>query len=150
MKVVLIEDVKKVGKAGEIVEVKPGYGRNFLIKNKLGLPGTEENIALAEKQAAERVKQFENDRKGAAELAEALDKATITIKKKASDEGKLYGSVTNKDIAEALETQCKIKVDKRKISLHEPIRNIGRIEATIKVFTGITGNLTINVESEEA
>lgn len=148
MKIVLTEDVKNVGRAGEIVDVKPGYGRNFLIKNKLGLPGTPENIALAEAEAAERVRQFENDKKGAQELADALSKTEITVKQKAAEDGKLYGSITSKDIATALEEQSKIKVDKRKISLDAPIRHVGRIEVKIKTFAEVSGTLVVNVEAE--
>lgn len=148
MKVVLIEDVKNVGKAGEIVEVKAGFGRNFLIKTNKGLPGTKENIekakqaqaALAAKQAAE---------KAAAEtLAAEIKDTTLTIKEKASDDGKLFGSVTNKDIAMALEAQKGIKVDKRKITLSAPIRNIGRAEVHVKPYAGIDVSLTVVVEAQ--
>ena len=148
MKVVLIEDVKNVGKAGEIVEVKAGFGRNFLIKTNKGLPGTKENIekakqaqaALAAKQAAE---------KAAAEaLAAEIKDTTLTIKEKAADDGKLFGSVTNKDIAMALEAEKGIKVDKRKITLSAPIRNIGRAEVHVKPYAGIDVSLTVVVEAQ--
>ena len=148
MKVVLIEDVKNVGKAGEIVEVKAGFGRNFLIKTNKGLPGTKENIekakqvqaALAAKQAAEKAE--------AEAMAARIKDTTLIIKEKASDDGKLFGSVTNKDIATALEAQKDIKVDKRKITLNAPIRNVGRAEVHVKPYAGIDVSLTVVVEAQ--
>lgn len=148
MKVVLLEDVLNVGKAGDIVNVKDGYGRNFLIKNGKGLPGTKENIAKAEADAAERARLKEEERQAAIKLAEDLGNMTITIKERAGEDGKLFGSVTSKDIAEALEAQKNIKIDKRKVLLAEPVRAIGRLEVKIKTYAGVEGTLTVEVKSE--
>ena len=147
MKVVLLEDVQNVGKAGEIVNVKDGYGRNFLIKTNKGLPGTKENIAKAEEAQALKKQQMEEERQAAVALAKVIDDTTITIAEKAGEDGKLFGSVTSKDIAEALEAQKEIKVDKRKIALNAPVRNVGRIEVKVKTYAGVEGNLTVVVES---
>ncbi len=168
MKVVLLEDVQNVGKAGEIVNVKDGYGRNFLIKTNKGLPGTKENIAKAEeaqalkkqqmeeeRQAAvamakvidDKKQQMEEERQAAVAMAKVIDDTTITIAEKAGEDGKLFGSVTSKDIAEALEAQKEIKVDKRKIALNAPVRNVGRIEVKVKTYSGVEGNLTVVVEA---
>lgn len=149
MKVVLLEDVKNVGKAGDIVDVKDGYGRNFLIKNKKGLPGTKENIAKAEEAQALKKQQIEEERQAAVALAKVIDETTITIAEKAGEDGKLFGSVTSKDIAEALEAQKDIKVDKRKIALNAPVRNIGRIEVKVKTYAGVEGTLTVVVEASK-
>ena len=147
MKVVLLEDVQNVGKAGEIVNVKDGYGRNFLIKTNKGLPGTQENIAKAEEAQALKKQQMEEERQAAVALAKVIDDTTITIAEKAGEDGKLFGSVTSKDIAEALEAQKEIKVDKRKIALNAPVRNVGRIEVKVKTYAGVEGNLTVVVEA---
>lgn len=147
MKVVLLEDVQNVGKAGDIVNVKDGYGRNFLIKNNKGLPGTKENIAKAEEAQALKKQQLEEERQAAIALAKVIDGTTIIIAEKAGEDGKLFGSVTSKDIAEALESQKDIKIDKRKIALNAPVRNVGRIEVKVKTYAGVEGNLTVVVEA---
>ena len=148
MKVVLLEDVQKVGKAGDIVEVKDGYGRNFLIKNKKGLPGTKENIALALKKQEERAQQLAEEKAAAVALAEKLNKTTVTIKERAGEDGTLYGSVTAKDIAIALKEQTGMEVDKRKVNLEEPIRAIGKAEVRIKTYSGVEGKLTVVVDRQ--
>lgn len=149
MKVVLIEDVPKVGKAGDIVEVKNGYGRNYLIRNKKGLPGTKENIAAAEKRKAEIKKQKEEEYQAAVDLAAKLDASQIVMQERASDDGTLFGSVTNKNIAEALEKDLGVVVDKRKIELPTPIRNVGRFTVKIKTYTGVEGKLTVIVTGKK-
>lgn len=148
MKVVLLENVKNIGNKGDIVEVKDGYGRNFLIKTKKGVIGNKENIAMAEKSKAEEVKRMEEDRQEAVELAKKIDNTEITITERAGEDGKLFGSVTSKDITEALEKEKGIKVDKRKVELEMPIRNVGRVEVKIKTYQGVTGNLTVSVKGE--
>lgn len=148
MKVVLLVDVPKVGKAGEIVEVKDGYGRNFLIKNKKGLPGTKENIEAALQRQADEAERLAQEKAAAVELAKRIDTTTITIKERASEEGTLFGSVTAKDIAIALKEQTGIEVDKRKIALEEPLRNVGKAEVRVKTYAGVQGNLTVKVERQ--
>ncbi|MBC3804855.1 50S ribosomal protein L9 [Acetobacterium fimetarium] len=148
MKVVLLENVKNVGNKGDIVEVKDGYGRNFLIKTNKGVIGNKENIAKAEKEKAEEAKKLEEERQEAIALAKKIDQTEINITERAGEDGKLFGSVTSKDITEALEKQKGIKVDKRKVELEMPIRNVGRIEVKIKTHQGIMGNLTVVVKGE--
>ncbi|MGL4607665.1 MAG: 50S ribosomal protein L9 [Eubacteriaceae bacterium] len=149
MKVVLLENVKNIGNKGDIVEVKDGYGRNFLIKNKKGLMGTPENIEMAMKAKEEEAKRLEEEKQAALNLAKEIDAIEITVVERAGEDGKLFGSVTSKDIAEALEAQKSIKVDKRKIELETPIRNVGRIEVKVKTYQGVVGNLTVLVKGEE-
>lgn len=148
MKVVLLEEVKGLGKAGDIVNVKDGYGRNFIIKNKKGLPGTKENIEAALAAQAEKAAAQAEEKKAAEKLADNLSRMTITIKERAAESGDLYGSVTSKDIAEALKSQKEIEIDKRKITLAEPIRHIGKAEVKIKTYAGVEGLLTVNIIRE--
>ena len=148
MKVVLLENVKNVGNKGDIVEVKDGYGRNFLIKNKKAVIGSDENIEAANQAKADEVEKIKEEREEAQKLADTLGKTEITIVERAADDGKLFGSVTTKDIAERLEAEKGIKIDKRKIELDAPIRNVGRIEVKIKTYQGIIGNLTVIVKGE--
>lgn len=148
MKVVLVEDVQGLGKAGDIVNVKDGYGRNFIIKNKKGLPGTKENIEAAIQAQKERELAQAEEKKAAEKLADNLSKMTITIKERASESGDLYGSVTSKDIALALKEQKDLEIDKRKITLAEPIRHIGKAEVKVKTYAGVEGSLTVNIIRE--
>ena len=148
MKVVLTQNVKGVGNAGDIVEVKDGYGRNYLIKNKKGLPGTKENIANAIKQQEERAKALAEEKQAAVDLAARLSKTTITIAERAGDDGQLFGSVTSKDIAQALKDQEGIEIDKRKITLAEPIRHVGKLDVKVKTYAGVEGELKVMVVAE--
>lgn len=148
MKVILLENVKNVGNKGDIVEVKDGYGRNFLIKTKKGIIGNRDNIKIAEQSRAEEEARLEEEREEAIALAKILDETEIKITERAGEDGKLFGSVTNKDITEALEKATGIKVDKRKVELEMPIRNIGRIEVKVKTYQGVIGTLTVLVEGE--
>lgn len=148
MKVILLENVKNVGNKGDIVEVKDGFGRNFLIKTKKGIIGNRENIRIAEKSRADEVIRLDDERKEAVALAKVLDETEIKITERAGEDGKLFGSVTSKDITEALEKATGIKIDKRKVELEMPIRNIGRIEVKVKTYQGVMGKLTVLVEGE--
>ena len=148
MKIILLENVKNVGNKGDIVEVKDGYGRNFLIKTKKGIIGNRENIEIAKKTRSDEVMRLDDQREEAVALAKILDETEIKITERAGEDGKLFGSVTSKDITEALEKAKGIKIDKRKVELEMPIRNIGRIEVKVKTYQGVIGNLTVIVEGE--
>lgn len=148
MKVVLTEDVKNLGIAGDVVNVKPGYGRNFLIKGNLAVEGTPENIKKAEQIKIEKAKQQAENERSAKVLADLLNETTITLTERAGTDGKLFGSVTSKDIAQALEDQKGITVDKRKVMLDAPIRYVGRAEVRIKTFPGVEGSLTVEIKAE--
>ena len=130
MKIVLLEDVDKLGKAGDIVDVKAGFGRNYLIKNNKGLPGTRENVKEAEARKAEIAKKKEEERQAAIALAEKLDASQIVMQERASEDGTLFGSVTNKNIAEALEKDLGLVVD-------------------IKTTAGVEGKLTVIVTGKK-
>ncbi|MGN0194129.1 MAG: 50S ribosomal protein L9 [Pseudoramibacter sp.] len=145
MKVVLLKNVPNVGNEGEIVNVKNGYGNNFLIKKGLAVKGTRENIEKAKIHQAELKKQQEEARQAAIDLAKKLDESQLVIKERAADDGVLFGSVTNKNIAEHLEQDLGLKVDKRKIEMPEAIRNVGHFTIKIKTAPGVVGKLTVIV-----
>ena len=148
MKVILIEDVKSLGKKGEIVNAKDGYARNYLFPNKLAIEANKSNIEQNKREKAEIEKQKAREIEQAKKLAENINNMTLEIRAKSADDGKLYGSITSKDIALHLKNEKDLEVDKRKIQLEEPIRNIGIIQVKIKIIAGIHGELTIKVNPE--
>lgn len=148
MKIILKKDVKGLGKQGDIVNAKDGYVRNYLFPRGLAIEATKGNIAkVKEKQKGKEIRR-QKEKEEAQALADKISKTTIVIKEKAGEGGRLFGSVTAKDIASALESQKKIKVDKRKIRLVEPIRYVGTLSIEIKVYPEITGKLTIEVQAQ--
>ena len=145
MIVILMKDVKGTGKAGDVVKVSDGYARNMLLPKGLAKEASDGNIRNLEKQkeiaAAKRAEQ----KAAAQETAEKLEKITLEIKTKGGESGKLFGSITSKDIADALEKQEKIKVDKKKIEMSSPIKQAGRSTVTIKLFSEVSAELKVNV-----
>jgi large subunit ribosomal protein L9 len=148
MKVILKQDIKGLGKKGDIVDTSDGYARNYLIPRGMVVEATQGNITKAKEQKKAQEIREQRERQEAQALAEKISQATLLLKAKAAEDGRLYGSVTSKDISQALEEQKKIKVDKRKINLAEPIRYIGEIQVEIKILPGIIGNLRVKVERE--
>ncbi len=148
MEVILLQDVKGTGKAGDIAKVSDGYARNMLFPKKLAVEATAANRKNLEKQ-----KELEAAKR-AAEKAEAeatkakLDKASVTIKTKAGENGKIFGSITSMDIADELSKQAGITVDKKKIQLDNPIKSVGELTVAIKLYPEVTANLKVNVVSE--
>lgn len=148
MKVILQQDVKKVGKKGEIIEVSEGYGRNFLLPKKLAVLATNTNLNVAQAQAnsAARKKAMENDE--AKLMAAQLEKVEVTVAVKIGANGKLFGSIGGKDIAEVLKKDFNIEIDKRKISLKNEVTGAGEYEAVIKVHPEITSTIKVHVKAE--
>lgn len=145
MIVILLKDVKGTGKAGEVVKVSDGYARNMLLPKGLAKEATEGNIRNLEKQK-EIAEEKRAEQKAAAEKqAEKINNLTLTIKSKGGDSGKLFGSITSKDIADALQKQENIKVDKKKIVLDSPIKQTGNTEVTVKLFHEVSATLKVNV-----
>ncbi len=145
MKVILLEDVRGQGKAGDIVKVNDGYARNMLFPKKLAKEATPANIkALEMKKAkdAERLAELKNE---AEELKKVLEKETITLKSKGGEGGRLFGSVTNADVAEAIKEQKQIDIDKKKISIPSPIKMAGRHAVDVKLFTDVNVRITVEV-----
>ena len=145
MKVILQQDVKNVGKKGDIVEVSEGYGRNFLLPKKIAIIANapNENVAKAKAGSAARKKAQDTDE--AKLMAAQLAKVTVTIPVKIGSNGRLFGSVTGKDISEALKKQFSIEVDKRKISLKTEVTGTGSYEAVIKVHPEITSTIKVEI-----
>ena len=146
MIVILKRDVKGTGKAGEVVKVSDGYARNMLLPKGLAEEATKNNVHTLEKARAKREEEEAQARAEAEKQAEEMKKMRVTIVTKAGEGGKLFGSITTKDIAAALEEQCGIKVDKRKIVLDQPIKEIGTTRVKVKVYPEITGVIAVEVK----
>ena len=145
MVVILLKDVKGTGKAGEVVKVSDGYARNRLIPKGLAKEATEGNIRNLEKQKEIADEKRAEQKATAQKQAEKINEITLTIRSKGGESGKLFGSITSKDIADALQEQENIKVDKKKIVLDSPIKQTGSSEVTVKLFPEVTAVLKINV-----
>ena len=146
MKVILLQDVRALGKAGEIVKVNDGYARNMLFPKNLAKEATAGNIkALENKKAAEAEKKAEQKAE-ATKIKEALADEVITLKSKGGEGGRLFGAVTNVDIAAAIKAQKGFDIDKKKISIPSPIKTAGEHTAEIKLFTDVNVIVTVNVE----
>jgi large subunit ribosomal protein L9 len=147
MKVILKQDVEKLGKVGDVVKVAPGYGRNYLIPKKYALEATPGNVKIAEMEKVVQARRDSRDKEGATILAREIVKLTVTIRRKSGEAGALYGSVTALDIADFLITH-KIDIDKRKIQLEEPIKTIGEYEVPIRLHREVTVPIKVIVEAE--
>ena len=145
MIVILMKDVKGSGKAGDVVKVSDGYARNMLLPKGLAKEATEGNIRSLEKQKAIAAEKLEEQKAAAKEMAAKLEKITLKIESKGGDSGKLFGSITSKDIAEALEKQEGMKIDKKKIEMKTQIKQAGETEVTLKLFTEISAQLKVSV-----
>ncbi len=145
MIVILMKDVKGTGKAGDVVKVSDGYARNMLLPKGMAKEATEGNIRSLEKQKAIAAEKLEEQKAAAKEMAAKLENITLKIESKGGDSGKLFGSITSKDIAEALEKQEGMKIDKKKIEMKNPIKQAGETEVTLKLFTEISAQLKVSV-----
>jgi large subunit ribosomal protein L9 len=149
MEVILLQDVKGLGKTGEIKRVADGYARNYLIARGLARVPSAAAIRETEsrlKSVQRRQNKVETE---ASAIAEVLKGVTLRFKAKAGESGHLYGSITAGDIAEALEREARVEVDKRKLVLEEPIRDLGMHRVAVKLLTGITAEVRVIVEAEE-
>lgn len=148
MKVILLDNIKGVGKKDEVINASDGYARNFLFPKKLALEANKENMSkLRAKEDSRKFKKGE-EKKEAEEIAEKLEKIMLKISVKAGENGKIFGGVSSKEIAENLEKQYKIKVDKKKIDLKETIKELGIKTVEIKLFEGVVGKVKIDVIGE--
>ena len=145
MKVILLDNIKGVGKKDEIINANDGYARNFLFPKNLAVEANAENMnKLNNKKSSEQHKKdVEKDK--AQQIANKMKDITLTIKVKAGDNGKIFGGVTAKEIAENLKSQYSIEIDKKKIVLNETIKNLGVFNVSVKLFEGIVGNLKVSV-----
>ncbi len=145
MKVILLEDVKTLGKKGDIVEVSDGYARNFVLPKKLGVEANAKNRNDLKLQKANAEKVAQEQLAAAQELAKTLETKEVTLTIKSGEGGKTFGSVSSKEIAQAAKEQCSLELDKKKIQLSEPIKALGVYEVGIKLHPKVTGQLKVKV-----
>jgi large subunit ribosomal protein L9 len=145
MIVILLKDLKGTGKAGEVIKVSDGYARNVLIPKGVAREATDGNVRSLEKQKAIAIQKEEESRAKALQVAARLNDLTVKIETKGGEGGRLFGSITSKDIAEALMEQHQIEVDKKKIVLDNPIKVAGETDVHIKIYPEISGKLHVVV-----
>lgn len=148
MKVILLKDVKSLGKKGELVNAKTGYARNYLIPNKLAIEATKTNIKKWKEDNKKRKKIEEKERQEALQLKEEIENKKIVFKMKSEDGGRLFGSITSKDISKELKKQININVDRKKIELDDNIKELGTKKVVIRLYPQITADLKVEVISE--
>ena len=148
MKVVLLADVKGQGKKGQVVNVSDGYARNFLFPKNLATPADNQIMNELKGKEEARLRQIELEKQAARDTAEKLKTVTVKIKAQAGADGRIYGSVTSKEIAEQLAAQHKITIDKRKINLADPIKAFGTYLPEVKLYPEITGKITVVVSDK--
>lgn len=148
MIVILKQDVPGTGKAGEVVKVSDGFARNRLIPKGMAIEATEGNVRNLEKQKELQEKKAKEAKASAMDVAESLKEKKITIKAKAGEGGRLFGAITSKDIADAIQEQLGLNYDKKKIELENPIKTLGTYSVDIRVYPEVKGTLTVEVEGE--
>ena len=145
MEVVLVEDVKSLGKKGEIVKVNDGYARNYILPKKLGVEANSKNLNDLKLKKANQEKIAAKQLAEAKELGEKLEKASITLSIKAGDNGKAFGSVSGKEISKAIQDQLNLEIDKKKLVLPEPLKTFGTHEVPVKLHKDVTAKLSVKV-----
>src|ERR1051325_9469499 len=148
MEVILREDIEKLGARGDVVKVAPGYARNFLLPKKLAVAATDANKKIVEQERQAHLRKEAKLKSEAEDLSKLLGGITVTITQKAGENDQLFGSVTAKDIAEALEKQ-NFTVDRRRILLEDPIKQLGEHKVGVRLHREVTTEVTVNVVKEE-
>jgi len=148
MQVILIQDVANLGKAGELVSVKPGYGRNFLIPNGMAMTATSSNVTRLEHERKSIEKRVAKEKANAQSIADRLNGMTLQFERQVGDDDKLFGSASNRDIAEQLK-KAGIEVDHRKIELEHPVKALGKYEVAVRLGAGVTAQLKFWVVGKE-
>ena len=146
MKIILLQDEKKLGKKGDIIEVSEGYARNFVLPKKIGVEATPKNLNDLKLQKSNEAKVAQEQLDNAKAMAELLETKEVLVTIKAGENGRTFGSVSTKEIAAALKTQTNIDVDKKKIVLPEAIKNFGVYNVPIKLHPKVTGNIKVKVQ----
>lgn len=147
MQIILQEDVEKLGHRGDVVTVKPGYARNFLLPNKMAIEATHGNMKALERIRAALSKKTATEMDAAKQQAELLNAVALKFARKTGENDQMFGSVTNADVAEALAGHG-FKVDKRQVQLAEAIKTLGEYPVTVKVFRDVTATVKVTVEKE--
>ena len=148
MKVILLQDVKAQGKKGDVINVSDGYARNALIPKGLAKEATPQAIKQLQDQQAAAARRFANDEQSAKEMVKNLATITVMLKAKAGENGKLFGSITSKDVADALDKQAKISIDRRKLDIGDGIKTIGEHTVKASLFPNISGEFKVAVTEE--
>lgn len=146
MKVILLEDVKSLGKKGEVVNVNDGYARNFVLPKKLGVEATGKNMNDLKLQKANEEKVAKEHLEAAQAFAREMENDHVIVSIKAGEGGRTFGSVSSKEIATAYKEQCGREIDKKKILLPEPIKSFGVYEVSVKLHPKVTGTLKVKVQ----
>ena len=149
MKVILLKDVKGTGKKGEVKEVSDGYAKNFLLPKKMAVVADNTNVKELNKKNKAKENKAQKEYEAAVELGKRMEDMAVTIYSKSGDAGRLFGSITSKDIAEQLKKQHGIEVDKRKILLDEPIRVLGSRFVEIKIHQKVTAKIRVDVKEKQ-
>ena len=148
MEVILREDIDKLGNRGEIVKVAPGYARNFLLPKRLAVAATESNKKIVEQERQAHLRKEAKLEGEAQDLAKMMGNVSVTIKQKAGENDQLFGSVTSKDVADALNA-AGYSIDRRKIQLEEPIKQLGEFKVPVRLHKNVTTEVTVTVAKEE-
>ena len=148
MEVILREDVEKLGNRGEVVKVAPGYARNFLLPKKLAVAATDSNRKIVEQERQAHLRKEAKLKGEAEDLSKLLSGVSVTIAQKAGENDQLFGSVTAKDVADAL-AQKNFTIDRRKIHLDEPIKQLGEFKVPVRLHKDVTAEVTVVVAKEE-
>jgi large subunit ribosomal protein L9 len=147
MEVILLQDVKSLGKKGEVVKVSDGYARNFILPKKLGLEATKQNLYELEQQKAAEAKRQKEILEEAQALAKKLEEITVKLSIKAGEGGKAFGSVSTKEISAAVKEQFGFDIDKKKLQLNDPIKNAGSFTVPVKLHPQVTAEMKVLVEA---
>lgn len=145
MEVILQKDVKNLGKKGEVVDVAEGYARNFLLPRGLAVEATAGNLKQISLENKAKKQKRERELKEAQDIAAKLDGQKLQIATKVGESGKLFGSITNQDIADRLKRQYKVEIDKRKIELEEPIKSLGKYPVTVRIHPKVKAEVIVQV-----
>ncbi len=148
MEVILREDIEKLGSRGEVVKVSSGYARNFLLPRRLAVEATEANKKIVEQERQAHLRREAKEKSEAEDLAKLLSAVTVSMSQKAGEQDQLFGSVTAKDIAEALEKQ-NYTIERRKIQMAEPIKQLGEFKVPIRLHRDVTAEITVVVSKEK-
>ena len=148
MKVILLQDVKGQGKKGQLIDVSDGYGRNFLLAKKLAVLATPENMNTMKMNDKALQEKRQKEREEALALSKVLKEMTLTVMAKGGGAGRLFGSVTNAEISDALAKQHKIQLDKRKIVVKDPIKNVGTYTVTCKLGYEVVADLRVEIKEQ--
>ena len=142
MNIILMENVEKLGQVGDVVKVKNGYARNYLLPRQLGMPATEGNIKRIEKEKVKRLAIFESEKKEAQQKADVLSKVSLTIAVEVNDQEKLYGAISESDILEALHAEGQM-IDKKSLVIEKPIEELGIFEVGVKVHPQVIAKIRL-------